>query len=144
MSICHANFINIRLRERTDKYKLKYHESRQLIKIKWVRLLSLYCSPPSPLSLVAKNVLVITFFFEVFRNSTCPHVMYRSLRVKMFEIDPPGRFLFAAGKCTAHFEQDVAQVSTLSRFALCFLCCHLRFSSKRRYVDTGFLYMVIK
>ena len=38
MSICLANFINIRLRERTDKYKLKYHESRQLIKIKWVRL----------------------------------------------------------------------------------------------------------
>ena len=70
--------------------------------------------------------------------------MYRSLRVKMFEIDPPGRFLFAAGKCTAHFEQDVAQVPTLSRFALCFFCCHLRFSSKRRYVDTGFLYMVIK
>ena len=48
MSICHANFINIRLRERTDKYKLKYHESRQLIKIKWVRLLSLYCFPPLP------------------------------------------------------------------------------------------------
>ena len=46
MSICHANFTNIRLRERTYKYKLKYHESRQLIKIKWVRLLSLYCSPP--------------------------------------------------------------------------------------------------
>ena len=43
--------------------------------------------------------------------------MERSLRVKMFDFDPFGRFSFAAGKYTGHSEQDVARVPTLSRFA---------------------------
>ena len=130
----YANFISSSLKERTDIYKLKYSTINPTngTKLNGLGCSFLYCFRPFPLPPLPScyKRAGYHFFLLVFRNSIFPHEMERSLRVKMFDFDPFGRFSFAAGKYTGHSEQDVARVPTLSRFALCCLCCHLRFSSK--------------
>ena len=121
----YANFISISLKERTDIYKLKYSTINPTneTKLNGLGCSFLYCFRPFPLPPLPScyKRAGYHFFLLVFRNSIFPHEMERSLRVKMFDFDPFGRFLFAAGKYTGHSEQDVARVPTLSRLFAVFV-----------------------